>query len=265
MPMPCSKRIGPRPWGSCSSGADGIRCERYNCVDRSNVTSSRQRRVVQTTAQEARPREAERFMTGRLLLHFPWVVFFVIILLVVRMPALAVARGWNDGSMVYLDNGIIRLGLDLSQGGAITYLSRSGSDAITAGPRVKNMINSYDRGREVQLSFYSGPYMFHPPGTTFSRNWIGLGWNPIQCGDTYGHSSRVTQYHNDGETIHLQCVPKIWPLENYEAECIFDIVYRLNKSAVEMDSTLIMSRPDVKQYSAPSPGAAGSLHQWSLV
>ena len=97
-------------------------------------------------------------MISRLFPHFPWIIVFVLVLLTMQMPAPAMARGWKDGSLAYLDNGIIRLGLDLSQGGAATCLSRSGSDA--------NMINSHDCGREVQLSFYSGPNPFHPPGTT---------------------------------------------------------------------------------------------------
>jgi len=144
--------------------------------------------------------------------------------------------------MAYLDNGSVRLGLDLSQGGAVTYLSKSGSDV--------NVINSADRGREVQLSFYSGPNPFQPAGATLSDAWKGLGWNPIQCGDAYGNPSKVTLYQNDGHKIHLKCIPKIWPLKNYDGECVFDITYRLNGSAVEMDSTLVMDRPDLVQYPA---------------
>jgi hypothetical protein len=50
--------------------------------------------------------------------------------------------------MSYLDNGVIRLGVDLNVGGTITYLSRSGTE--------QNLVNSYDFGRQIQMSYYSG-------------------------------------------------------------------------------------------------------------
>src|SRR6516164_5519165 len=59
--------------------------------------------------------------------------------------------------LLTLDNGTIKVGVDTSFGGAITYLSQSGS--------TNNLINDYDHGRQVQQSYYSGPANFHPPGT----------------------------------------------------------------------------------------------------
>lgn len=52
--------------------------------------------------------------------------------------------------MAYLENSRLKLGVDLSLGGAVTYLS----DEANGG---KNMINSYDWGRQIQMSYYSGP------------------------------------------------------------------------------------------------------------
>ncbi len=47
----------------------------------------------------------------------------------------------RESEMEYLDNGMLRVGIDLSIGGAITYLAES-----TSGT---NMINSFDWGRQV--------------------------------------------------------------------------------------------------------------------
>src|SRR5258708_35589011 len=47
-------------------------------------------------------------------------------------------------SLLTLDNGTIKVGVDTSYGAAITYLSRSGSST--------NLINDYDHGRQVQQS-----------------------------------------------------------------------------------------------------------------
>ena len=60
-------------------------------------------------------------------------------------------------SLLTLDNGTVKVGVDTLYGGGITYLSQSGS--------TMNLINIYDLGREVQQSYYSGPDNYHPPGS----------------------------------------------------------------------------------------------------
>ena len=76
----------------------------------------------------------------------------------------------------YLENDRLKLGIHLGAGGAITYLEdkqrKSG-----------NMVNSFDWGRQIQLSFYSGPKPYiGPNGETPDPTWAGLGWNPVQAG-----------------------------------------------------------------------------------
>ena len=48
-----------------------------------------------------------------------------------------------------IDNGVIRIGVDLNRGGSITYLSDTEN-------RI-NVVNTYDFGREIQQSYFSGP------------------------------------------------------------------------------------------------------------
>lgn len=92
------------------------------------------------------------------------------------------AAGTETSRMSWLDNGQIRLGVDLTIGGAITYLAdSSGQDKV---------INSHDWGRHVQMSFYSGPTPFEPNGKKPRPDWASLGWNPIQSGDGYGYRSK---------------------------------------------------------------------------
>ena len=52
--------------------------------------------------------------------------------------------------MTYLDNGEVRIGMDLALGGAVTFLS--GKD------HPGNLINSAGLGRQIQMSHYSGPW-----------------------------------------------------------------------------------------------------------
>ncbi|MFP6581285.1 MAG: hypothetical protein VCD00_01875 [Candidatus Hydrogenedentota bacterium] len=142
--------------------------------------------------------------------------------------------------MSYLDNGEIRVGVNLDIGGAITWLSKSGSD--------ENIVNSHDWGRQIQMSFYSGPIPFEPNGKKPKEHWKFLGWNPIQSGDTYGNPSRVTDHENDGKKIFAECTPMHWPLDNEAAECRFVVIVRLEGNTVQVQSTLFNKRSDKTVY-----------------
>jgi hypothetical protein len=143
--------------------------------------------------------------------------------------------------MSYIENGRIRLGANLDIGGAITHLSTIG------GP---NMINSHDWGRQIQMSFYSGPVPFVPEGATVSKNWKQLGWNPIQSGDCYGNGSRVIEHRNDGKVLYVRCIPMQWPLKNVPGECEFECWFRLEGNLAHVRSRLTNKRPDKTQYPA---------------
>src|SRR3954451_9683923 len=80
----------------------------------------------------------------------------------------------HEPKMSWLDNGVIRLGVDLELGGAITWLSRSGEQV--------NVINSLEGGRQVQMSFSGGPLPYSVGDKQPRADWAGLGWNPIQSG-----------------------------------------------------------------------------------
>ena len=148
----------------------------------------------------------------------------------------------HASQMSYLDNEVIRLGIDLNVGGAITYLSPSGTNKET------NVINSHDWGRQVQLSYYSGPVPFRPPGARLSPNWEGLGWNPIQAGDCFGHTSRVLQHTNDGRSLYVRCVPMQWPLDNVPGECDCEVWLALDGPVVKARCRLNNHRSDHTQY-----------------
>ncbi|MDA1043783.1 MAG: hypothetical protein O3C57_01025 [Verrucomicrobia bacterium] len=112
----------------------------------------------------------------------------------------------------YLDNGKIRLGVDLTLGGAVTFLAESKDG--------QNLINSHDWGRQVQMSFYSGPQPFEPNGKKPSEHWKQLGWNPIQSGDYAGKRSKVLEHRNNGRTIFVKWFPMQWPLDDEPGDWI---------------------------------------------
>src|SRR5688572_19486281 len=97
-----------------------------------------------------------------------------------------------------LDNGTIRVGVNLSAGGAISYLSQSGS--------TYNLVNVRDKGRYVQQSYYTGQNLDRTSEGQY-RRWSPWPWNPVQAGDTYGNSSSVLAWSNDGRTIYVKTHP----------------------------------------------------------
>ncbi|HEY2573465.1 MAG TPA: hypothetical protein VGH65_05320 [Verrucomicrobiaceae bacterium] len=143
--------------------------------------------------------------------------------------------------MSFIENGVIRLGIDLNLGGAITWLSRSGGE---------NIVNSWDLGRQIQMSHYSGPVPFSVGENRPEKHWAHLGWNPIQAGDDYGHGSRTVEHQNDSRSLHTVCAPMQWPLDDVPAECVFETWLELDGPVVQMRCRMRNDRSDAKQYLA---------------
>ena len=142
-------------------------------------------------------------------------------------------------AMSYLDNGVVKVGVDLAKGGSITYLSVSGTSS--------NVINSYDLGRQVQQSYYSGPNPYNP-SNNINPSWNPWPWNPIQTGDSYNNTSQVLTQSNDGQTIYVKCIPKQWALNNVPGECTFESWIRLSNNVVIVSNRLVNARSDTNQY-----------------
>ncbi len=165
---------------------------------------------------------------------------FVRLAAAILVSGIVAARAQEFSGESTLDNGTIKIGIDLGIGGAIVYLASSnGGD---------NLINSHDWGRQVQMSFYSGPVPFTPNGKEPHATWRGLGWNPIQSGDCYDNRSKVLAHTNDGAAIYVKCVPMQWPLDNEPGECTFESWITLEGATARVRSKIINARGDTTQY-----------------
>lgn len=150
---------------------------------------------------------------------------------------------YGDEPIRYIENDRVKLGLNLMLGGAVTYLEDKAN-------RSGNMINSFDWGRQIQLSYYSGPRPFiGPNGEKPSDSWAGLGWNPIQSGDCGGFRSQVLSFEKKNDsTIVLRTRPQLWPHSGVPAECVFECKYTLIDNGFTLDATIINNRSDKKWY-----------------
>jgi hypothetical protein len=145
-------------------------------------------------------------------------------------------------SMSYIENEYIKIGVDLNLGGAITYLA----DKKTG----QNMINNYDWGRQIQMSFYSGPVPYEPGDHKAAPDWRYIGWNPIQSGDVAGNRGKIVSQKNNGKTIYIKCIPMHWPLNNVPGECYFESWIVLERNVVKVHSRLVNNRDENIQYPA---------------
>ena len=147
----------------------------------------------------------------------------------------------TDDNLLFIENEYIRLGANLSLGGALTHLSELGEE---------NLINNYDWGRQVQMSFYSYPVPHLPEGVENHPGWDYIGWNPIQSGDCFRNRSDILDYYKKDKEIYIKSVPRHWPLNNCKGECTFEVWYRLDGKTVKVTSRLNNARNDKTLYGA---------------
>ncbi len=161
------------------------------------------------------------------------------------LSALNPVHAAEFSGMSYLDNGTIRIGINLDIGGAITYLSQSGTE--------ENIINSHDWGRQIQMSFYSGPVPYIPAsGKEPAKNWTFIGWNPIQSGDAFDNPSKVIDHKQSDTELYVKCIPMHWPLDNEPGQCTFETWLTLEGNTVGVRSQLNNARKDETQFPARS-------------
>ena len=146
--------------------------------------------------------------------------------------------------MTFLDNGQVRIGMDLALGGAVTFISSKEHPG--------NIINSADLGRQIQMSHYSGPWPFEPDGKKPNPAWAGLGWNPIQTGDCYMNPSQVVEHRNDGSELYIKCIPMQWPHNNVPGDCVFETWTTLDGPVIRMRYRCTNQRAD-KTFYRPCP------------
>jgi len=160
---------------------------------------------------------------------------FAALFIAILLPAPADAAG----PMSYLDNGVIRLGVDLGKGGTITYLANSGPSSV-------NVVNSYDLGREVQQSYYSGPDNYGNPAPP----WTNFPWNPIGAGDAFGNPAIVLDQSNDGRILYTKTAPLQWALNHVGCECVIEQWITLDGNSAQIRNRLTNNRSDRTTYHA---------------
>jgi hypothetical protein len=113
----------------------------------------------------------------------------------------------NDSDMVWLKNCRLKVGLKKSSGGAIAWIGPAESD--------RNLINSYDRGRLVQQSWYG-----QEDGSLWNKQpWR---WNPVQGGDWKGKAATILEERHEAATSFVKSRPVHWASGADLTDCVME-------------------------------------------
>ena len=134
-----------------------------------------------------------------------------------------------------IDNGILTLKLDLSRGGAISYLSLSGS--------TRNIVNTADEGRYIQQSYYAGKSLDRKAEGQ-SSSWSPWSWNPIQVGDAHRNRAKILDFRKNGDSLYVKCTPMLWDMNNMPAEAEMEQWTTLTGNVLTVRNRLTCHRTD---------------------
>ncbi len=157
-------------------------------------------------------------------------IFILIIIGIFSLPRLNA-----QPSELTADNGVLKVKLDLTRGGAISYVSLSGSN--------RSLVNIHDEGRYIQQSYYAGKSV-NRQADGQSPAWSPWSWNPIQVGDCYNNRAKILAYKQNGDTLYTKCIPMLWDMNNMPAEAEMEQWTILKGNVIEVHNKLTCRRTD---------------------
>ncbi len=123
------------------------------------------------------------------------------ILLIIPMFCVGQSDLWEKlktPEQLEANNGILTVKFDLTRGGAISWISLSGTD--------KNLVNIADEGRYIQQSYYAGKSIDRKSDGQ-SPSWTPWAWNPIQVGDAFGNRAKILDFKQSKDSLYVKCIP----------------------------------------------------------
>ena len=140
-------------------------------------------------------------------------VLFCVLCEILNVTALLQTESWVAASekaqeeLIWLKNEKLKIGLSPSSGGAIAWISAVGAN--------RSLINSFDRGRLVQQSWYG-----KEDGSLWNKTpWR---WNPVQGGDWRGKSAIILEQKHEPTTSWVKSQPLHWATGELLSECTME-------------------------------------------
>lgn len=153
-----------------------------------------------------------------------------VLAMVLMISAMAIS-----GQTLELNNDTLHVKLDLTRGGAINYISVSGS--------TRNLVNIHDEGRYIQQSYYAGQTL-NRQADGQNPNWSPWSWNPIQVGDSYNNRAEILEQRIEGNTLYTKCIPMLWDMNNEPAEAEMEQWTSLKGNVIKVHNKITCLRTD---------------------
>jgi hypothetical protein len=164
------------------------------------------------------------------------------ILILVGLISLIACSGKTDipGKSVYpdelvADNGTLTVKFDLTRGGAISWISLSGSQ--------RSLVNIADEGRYIQQSYYGGKSLDRKADGQ-SPAWSPWPWNPIQVGDAFRNRAKILDFSQSKDSLYVKCIPMQWDMNNRPAEAEMEQWTKLVGNVLKIRNRLTIHRTD---------------------
>lgn len=141
----------------------------------------------------------------------------------------------DSPSELEANNGKLILKFDLTRGGAISWISISGSN--------RNIVNIADEGRYIQQSYYAGKRLDRKAEGQ-SKNWSPWSWNPIQVGDAFRNRAKILDYFQGKDSLYVKCIPMQWDMNNKPAEAEMEQWTVLKENVLKIRNKLTCRRTD---------------------
>lgn len=136
---------------------------------------------------------------------------------------------------VTIDGKHLTVRQDLTRGGAISYIARTGT--------TNSIVNIADEGRYIQQSYYAGNRVDRrSEGQGYS--WSPWNWNPIQVGDYKRNRAQILEATLEGNTTYVKCVPMLWDMNNRPAEAVMEQWTTLDGTTIHVRNRLTCNRTD---------------------
>ena len=133
------------------------------------------------------------------------------------------------------DNGTLTVKFDLTRGGAISWISLSGSK--------RSLVNIADEGRYIQQSYYAGKSLDRKAEGQ-SPSWSPWPWNPIQVGDAFRNRAKILDFRQSKDSLYVKCIPMQWDMNNRPAEAEMEQWTYLNGNVLTIRNRLTCHRTD---------------------
>lgn len=131
----------------------------------------------------------------------------------------------------YLDNGVLRIGVDKTRGAAIGYFS------LLKDPR--NLLNHHDEGRFIQQSYYGDP-----DGSLWAKKpWR---YNPVQGGSYKGEDAKTLEFRQSKTELYAKVEPLHWATAKLCSEAIMQEWITLDGSVAKIRMRMEYTGPTNK-------------------